>query len=64
MTHAGNEKIIRNRLKIHAAVSNAKAYLQVQETYGSFDAFMQAIGMVNDHTTDCFAYQELVHGNA
>ena len=24
-------------------------------------AFMQAVGMVNDHTTDCFRYKELVH---
>lgn len=105
-----NEKIIRNRLKINAAVSNAKAYLKVIEEYGSFDkfiwgyvddapitahwerhedipastplsdkiskdlkkmgfkfvgstiiyAFMQATGMVNDHLTECFAYEELL----
>jgi DNA-3-methyladenine glycosylase I len=104
-----NEKIIRNRLKINAAVSNAKAFLRVIEEYGSFDkfiwgyvnytpvtyyrekpgdipaktplsdkisndlkkmgfrfvgstiiySFMQAIGMVNDHTTDCFVFNEL-----
>ncbi|HKT35648.1 MAG TPA: DNA-3-methyladenine glycosylase I [Nitrospira sp.] len=97
-------RIIRNRLKIAAAVSNAQAFLAVQHTYGSFDAyvwrfvggtpivncwkrafempatstesdqlskdlkargfrfvgstivyaFMQAVGMVNDHTADCF----------
>jgi DNA-3-methyladenine glycosylase I len=96
--------IIRNRLKIEAAVSNARAFLALQETFGSFDAyiwgfvggtpivngwkrgadipakthesdvlskdlyqrgfrfvgstivyaFMQAVGMVNDHTADCF----------
>lgn len=35
-----NEKIIRNRLKINAAVSNAKAFLRVIEEYGSFDKFI------------------------
>lgn len=35
-----NEKIIRNRLKINAAVSNAKAFLRVREEYGSFDKFI------------------------
>jgi len=104
-----NKNIIRNRLKINAAVSNAKAFLRVIEEYGSFDryiwgyveytpvtghweklgdlpastplsdriskdlkkkgfkfvgstiiyAFMQAIGMVNDHITDCFVYEEM-----
>lgn len=101
--------IIRNRLKIAAAVQNAKMFLKVQKEFGSFDAyiwgfvgknpiqnswqslsdvpakthisevmskelkkrefrfvgpticyaFMQATGMVNDHTTDCFRYSEL-----
>jgi DNA-3-methyladenine glycosylase I len=101
--------IVRNRLKIDASVSNAKAFLQVQKEYGSFAryawgfvggkplaarrrslrdvparsalsdalakdlkkrgfrfvgstimyAFMQATGMVNDHTTDCFRWKEL-----
>lgn len=32
-----NEKIIRNRLKIHAAVTNAKVFLEVTEKHGSFD---------------------------
>ncbi|NLO09794.1 MAG: DNA-3-methyladenine glycosylase I [Clostridiales bacterium] len=103
-----NEKIIRNRLKINAAVNNAKLYLKLIEEYGSFDkfiwgyvdnapiinrwvkhddvpastllsdkiskdlkkmgfkfvgttiiySFMQAVGMVNDHTTECFVYKE------
>ncbi len=102
-------EIIRNRLKINAAVTNARAFLQVQKEYGSFDryiwqfvngkpvqnswrkmtdipsstpesdamskdmqkrgfkfigpticyAFMQAVGMVNDHVVDCFRYKEL-----
>jgi DNA-3-methyladenine glycosylase I len=96
--------IIRNRLKIEAAVSNARAFLAVQATFGSFDAyvwrfvggmpimnrwqrasdipastqesdqlskdlrqqgfrfvgstivyaFMQAVGLVNDHMAECF----------
>lgn len=104
-----NEGIIRNRLKVNAAVVNSKAFLKVQEKYGSFDtfiwayvdhtpianhwermeeipattplsdqiskdlkkmgfkfvgstiiyAFMQATGMVNDHVTNCFVYQEM-----
>jgi len=99
-----NPGIVRNRLKINSAVTNAKAFLAVQREFGSFDryvwvfvggeprvnrwrslrdvpartpqsdalsgdlskrgfkfvgsticyAFMQAVGMVNDHTTDCF----------
>ena len=105
-----NEKIIRNHLKINAAVNNAKLYLKVIEEYGSFDkfiwsyvdyspiinrwdnhsdmpastllsdrvskdlrkmgfkfvgstiiySFMQAVGMVNDHITECFVYKEIV----
>jgi len=99
-----NPGIIRNRLKIVAAITNAQAFLAVQHEFGSFDAYvwsfvggepfvnrwrrmkdvpatspvsdtlskdlkkrgfrfvgstiiyayMQAIGMVNDHTADCF----------
>ena len=99
-----NPGIIRNRLKIDSAVTNAQAFLSVQEEFGSFDryvwhfvdgkpkvnrrpcmtqvpatspesdalskdlkkrgfrfvgstivyAYMQAVGLVNDHTTDCF----------
>ena len=101
--------LVRNRLKIGSTVSNARAFLQVQGEFGSFDAyvwgfvggrpkqnrwrsfrqvpatstesdtlskdlkrrgfrfvgsticyaFMQAVGMVNDHVTTCFRYQEL-----
>ena len=99
-----NPGIIRNRLKIDSAVTNAQAFLAIQQEFGSFDryvwqfvggapivnrwdtmaqvpattavsdalskdlkkhgfrfvgstivyAYMQAIGLVNDHTTDCF----------
>ena len=99
--------IVRNRAKVNSAVGNAKAFLLVQQEYGSFDryiwqfvggrsiqnawrdlsqipattaesdamskdlkrrgfkfvgsticyAFMQAMGMVNDHTVECFRYQ-------
>jgi DNA-3-methyladenine glycosylase I len=105
-----NPGIVRNRLKINAAVQNAKALLAVQDEFGSFDkyiwgfvggepkvnawkslseipaqtleseamskdlkkrgfrfvgpticyAFMQAVGMVNDHVVHCFRYQELI----
>lgn len=108
-----NEGIIRNRLKINAAITNAKLFLDVAREFGSFDAFiwgyvdgtpivnhwltqeeipattplsdriskdlkkrgfkfvgstivyayMQSIGMVNDHVADCFVYQELVSKN-
>ncbi len=104
-----NPGIIRNRLKVASAISNARAFLQVQEEFGSFDAYlwrfvdgrpiqnawrsikevpastpvsdalsrdlkkrgfrfvgsticyamMQAVGMVHDHTVDCFRWQEL-----
>ena len=94
-------QIIRNRLKIEAAVRNARAFLKVQEEFGKFDSYCwrfvdgrpklnrwktarqiparsleseklskdlkdrgfnfvgQAIGMVNDHTVDCFRYREI-----
>ncbi len=105
-----NPGIVRNQLKIRAAVSNAQAFLAVQQEFGSFDryiwafvdgqpvinrwgpgdslpaetplsqaiskdlkgrgfkfvgptivyAHMQATGMVNDHRTDCFRYQEVI----
>jgi DNA-3-methyladenine glycosylase I len=101
--------IIRNRLKIEAAVTNAKTFLAMQKEFGSFDkfiwgfvggkpkdnrlktfkglppetdesramskelkkrgfrfvgpticyAFMQAVGLVNDHLVSCFRYKEV-----
>jgi DNA-3-methyladenine glycosylase I len=107
-----DEGIIRNRAKIGAAVQNARAFLEVQEKDGSFDAFvwqfvggapkqnrwqaqgdvppetpesktlskelrrrgftfvgpticyafMQAVGMVNDHLTGCFRHREVKKG--
>lgn len=100
--------IIRNRLKINAAVTNARAYLKICEEFGNFSdyiwqfvegkpirnhwrsqdqvpvstshsdamakdlkkhgfkfvgtticyAYMQAVGMVNDHLADCFFRHE------
>ena len=35
-----NPDIIRNRLKIQATVKNAAAFLKIQESHGSFDAFI------------------------
>ncbi len=104
-----NKGIIRHKQKIRAAISNAQAFIKIQEEFGSFNsfiwafvkgkpiqnkrkqmseitatsdlsdklskelkkrgfkfvgskviyAFMQATGMVNDHTIDCFRYAEL-----
>ena len=104
-----NKSIIRNRLKIHSVITNAKSFLAIREEYGTFDdyiwsfvnhkpilnswislnelpsntelsekisrdlkkkgfkfigttivyAFMQAVGLVNDHTTYCFRYDEI-----
>lgn len=101
--------IVRNRLKVAAAIDNAKAFLKVREEFGSFDqyiwqfvngapiqnqrrslrdlppstresdamsrdlkqrgfrfvgttichAFMQAVGMVNDHVTTCFRHAQV-----
>lgn len=103
------EGIIRNRLKVRSAVTNAQKFLEIQEEFGSFDAYiwqfvdgkpiinhwdslkdvpattresdalskdlkkrgfkfvgstimyayMQACGLVNDHTTDCFRHAVL-----
>ena len=102
--------IIRNRMKIEAAVRNARAFLKIQEEFRDFDsycwrfvggrpklnhwkatrqipatspesdafsqdlkhrgfsfvgptvvyAYMQAVGMVNDHLADCFRYREIL----
>lgn len=43
--------IIRNRAKLHAAVKNAKAFLEVQKEFGSFDAYIWSFtnGEVIDH---------------
>ncbi|PCH49386.1 MAG: DNA-3-methyladenine glycosylase I [Cellvibrionales bacterium] len=104
----GDAGIVRNRLKIEAAISNAKLFLDLQDEHGSFANFlwgyidgkpiqnkrqtladypattplsdtiskdmkkrgfrffgsticyahMQAMGMVNDHTVDCFRHSE------
>ncbi len=35
-----NDQIIRNRLKINAAVTNARAFLALQEAFGSFDRYI------------------------
>ena len=104
-----NPAIVRNRLKVKSSITNAQAFLKVQEEFGSFDkyiwrfvegkpilnrfksmndipaktdisdamskdlkqrgfkfvgsticyAHMQATGMVNDHTMDCFRHSQL-----
>src|SRR5207245_3800092 len=35
----GNPGIVRNRLKVESAVKNARAFLRVQDEFGSFDAY-------------------------
>lgn len=45
-----NPGIIRNRLKIKATVGNAKAFLEVQKEFGSFDKYIWSF--VNHHTID------------
>jgi DNA-3-methyladenine glycosylase I len=105
----GNAGIVRNRLKIESTIDNARAFLEVQEEFGSFDAyiwgfaggkpvtnrrrtmkqvpartagsdamstdlkargfrfvgsticyaFMQAVGMVNDHLVGCFRHLDI-----
>ncbi len=109
-----NPGIVRNRLKIQSAITNARAFLRVQDEFGSFASYqwsfvrgrtrqnawpsmgavpssspeaealsrdlkkcgftfvgpticyahMQAVGMVNDHTVDCFRWRELGGGQA
>jgi DNA-3-methyladenine glycosylase I len=104
-----NTQIIRNRLKINSTISGAKAFLEIQKEFGSFDkyiwsfvngktiinninqmeeipsitkesermskdlkmrgfnfvgpticyAFMQAVGMINDHEVGCFRWEEV-----
>ena len=104
-----NPGIIRNKLKIKSAITNAQLFIQIQQEFGSFSkfiwsyvngkpiinqfqnkdevpatsgisdrisrdlkkrgfkftgstimyAYMQAVGMVNDHTADCFKYKTL-----
>jgi DNA-3-methyladenine glycosylase I len=104
-----NPKIVRNRLKIESATTNAKAFLAVQKEFGTFDryvwgfvdgapirnrrtghrdipattpesdalskdlkkrgfrfvgttiiyAYMQAVGLVNDHIVTCYRHREL-----
>ena len=106
--------IVRNRLKIEAAIRNARGVLAIKEEFGTLDAFlwrfvdgvprqnqwrslaevpartgqsdalskelkhrrlnfvgsttcyalMQAVGMVNDHITDCFRHEEIRRGSA
>ncbi|MCC6176430.1 MAG: DNA-3-methyladenine glycosylase I [Chloroflexi bacterium] len=109
-----DDGIVRNRLKIASAITNARAFLAVQEEFERFDAYlwrfvdgrprqntwrsrtevpartlesdalskdlkkrgfrfvgstimyahMQATGLVNDHTTDCFRYAEIAESHA
>ncbi|MDH5571912.1 MAG: DNA-3-methyladenine glycosylase I [Gammaproteobacteria bacterium] len=104
-----NPGIVRNKLKIHASITNARAFIEIQHEFGSFDhylwryvdgkpvqnnwkshsqipvttkesdalsrdlkqrgfkfvgsticyAYMQAVGLVNDHVTNCFRHRQI-----
>ena len=106
-----NPAIVRHRLKVFSVRKNARVFLQIQQAFGSFDAYvwafvggkpqvnrwktlaeiparteesdllakdlkkrgmsfvgstiiyayMQAVGLVNDHTTDCFRYRSCIN---
>jgi DNA-3-methyladenine glycosylase I len=43
----GNAGIVRNRLKIDSAISNAKAFLGVQDEFGSYDELSGVLSMAN-----------------
>ena len=45
--------IVRNRLKIRAAVQNARVFMAIRREAGSFDAYLQAVGVVNSHEEGC-----------
>src|SRR5205807_9381326 len=54
-----NSEIIRNHMKIEAAVRNARAFLKIQEEFGSFDSYcwrfvdgQPKLNPVEDHATD------------
>jgi DNA-3-methyladenine glycosylase I len=51
----GNEGIVRNRQKIESAIKNARAFLEVQKEFGSFDAyqwrFVEGQPLVNRYRT-------------
>ena len=111
-TLLGDTGIIRNRSKVESTITNARAFIQVQEEFGSFSSYiwrfvegrpkvnllrtladypatspeaealsrdlrqrgfrfvgpticyahMQATGLVNDHTIDCFRWKEIIAG--
>lgn len=50
-----NKGIIRNRLKIKSAITNARQFIKIQEEYGSFDAFIWSYvdnKPINNHFQD------------
>ena len=52
-----NEGIIRNKLKIHAAIANAKAVLAIQKEYGSLDKYLWSY-VDNKPIVNCFEKME------
>ena len=51
-----DEGIIRNRRKIESSIKNAKAFLEVQKEFGSFDAYIWSF---TNHETICVGYDEM-----
>lgn len=51
-----NKNIVRNRLKIEAAINNAKVFINIQKEYGSFDKYIWHFtnGSVIKNTSDIF----------
>jgi DNA-3-methyladenine glycosylase I len=54
-----NAGIIRNRLKINASISNAKAFMLIQQEFGSFDTYVWQF--VNNETivNKCKSHQDI-----
>ncbi len=50
-----NPYIVRNKLKINAVIENARAFVGTTVCY----AFMQAVGMVNDHSPECYKAKKM-----
>ncbi len=55
----GNEGIIRNRLKISAAISNARAFMEVQKEFGSFDRYIWGFVDSTPIQTDLGTFAEM-----
>ena len=55
-----NPNIIRNRLKIKASVTNAQAFIKIQEEFGSFNSYYGNLPMVKLSTTNLKSSQKFL----